>query len=130
MTIRRESRKVSPEQRAKERSLRAKYQAEQPSLEQLKASGGFLGPLAQGSYFAVQFLAKHLREVREQQGLSLADVAQRTGIDKGALSKLETGVASNPTIETLERYAQALGKRLMLGLEDRGSSRYSSPRGQ
>ncbi len=59
-----------------------------------------------------------LREQREQAGLSLADVAERSGIDKAALSRLETGWQPNPTLNTLVRYARAIGKRLVLGLED------------
>ena len=34
------------------------------------------------------------------------------GEDRAALSRLENGVAVNPTINTLARYAQALGKRV------------------
>jgi DNA-binding phage protein len=50
-----------------------------------------------------------LRAERERQGLSLADVALRTGMDRGAIHKLEIGLNSNPTHATLTRYARALG---------------------
>ena len=46
-----------------------------------------------------------LRRERERLGLSLADVAKRAGIDKGALSRLENGRQLNPTVNTLARYA-------------------------
>lgn len=59
-----------------------------------------------------------LRGHREQAGLSLTDVAERSGIDKAALSRLETGWQPNPTLNTLARYARAIGKRLVLGLDD------------
>ncbi len=59
-----------------------------------------------------------LRRRREQAGLSLGDVAERSGIDKAALSRLENGWYPNPTINTLSRYARAIGKRLILALED------------
>ena len=59
-----------------------------------------------------------LKTVREAAGLSLADVAERSGIDKAALSRLENGVQANPTVETLLRYAAAVGKRLRWTLED------------
>jgi transcriptional regulator with XRE-family HTH domain len=55
---------------------------------------------------------------REQAGLSLTDVADRSGIDKAALSRLENGLYSNPTINTLARYAKAIGKRFVPALED------------
>jgi len=63
------------------------------------------------------FIAE-LRRQREARGLSLADVAARSGIDKAALSRLENGQQPNPTLNTLTRYAHALGKRLALSLEE------------
>jgi ribosome-binding protein aMBF1 (putative translation factor) len=53
-----------------------------------------------------------LRRERERQGLSLTDIASRTGIDHATISKLETGKISNPTVGTLRTYAQALGRKL------------------
>jgi ribosome-binding protein aMBF1 (putative translation factor) len=62
-------------------------------------------------------LLKTLRDERLARGLSLEDVSQRLNIDKGALSRLEGGQPSNPTIATLLRYARALDMRLNLSLE-------------
>jgi hypothetical protein len=59
-----------------------------------------------------------LRGEREARGLSLADVADASGIDKAALSRLESGQHVNPTLSTLTRYARAIGKRVHLSLED------------
>jgi DNA-binding XRE family transcriptional regulator len=53
-----------------------------------------------------------LRAERERQGLSLADLAERTGIDRAAIHKVEIGLNTNPTIATLTRYADALGARI------------------
>lgn len=50
-----------------------------------------------------------LRAERERQGLSLADVETRSGLRRSALSRLENGTTSNPTLLTLQRYAAALG---------------------
>ncbi len=58
-----------------------------------------------------------LRRERERQGLSLTDIAERTGIDRATISKLETGKIVNPTIGTLRTYAKALGRRLAWSLE-------------
>lgn len=55
-----------------------------------------------------------LRAERERQGLSLADINARTGIDRAALSRLENNEDSNPTLATLERYAEALGKQIVV----------------
>ena len=59
-----------------------------------------------------------LRAERERQGLSLADVSERTGIDRATLSKLETGKVANPTVGTLRTLALALNKRLIWSLVD------------
>ena len=64
-----------------------------------------------------------LRRERERLGLSLADVAERAKIDKGALSRLENGQQLNPTVNTLARYAQALGKSLAWGLIEKTGKR-------
>ena len=50
-----------------------------------------------------------LRRKRERRGSSLTDMAERTGIDRATISKLETGKLANPTIGTLRTYARAGG---------------------
>ena len=66
----------------------------------------------------LQSVLQELRTARETKGLSLADVTRITGMDRSALSKLETGQRQNPTFETLVRYAEAVGKRLVVSLAD------------
>ncbi len=68
----------------------------------------------------VQELVKQLKAAREAEGLSLADMTERTGMDRSALSRLETGQRTNPTVETLVRYAEAVGKHLVVALSDAG----------
>jgi ribosome-binding protein aMBF1 (putative translation factor) len=58
-----------------------------------------------------------LRAERERQGLSLADLAERTGMDRSAIHKIEIGLNRNPTFATLSRYASALGTRIEWHLE-------------
>lgn len=60
-----------------------------------------------------------LKAAREAKGLSLADIYQQTGIDRSALSKLENVTNENPTLETLLRYAEVVGKRLEIQVRDR-----------
>jgi DNA-binding phage protein len=57
-----------------------------------------------------------LQVARQSRGLSLTEIARRSGIDPASLSRLEAGKNSNPTFETLSRYAAALGLRLDLSL--------------
>ena len=64
-------------------------------------------------------LFPQLRAAREARGLSLAELTELTGIDRSALSKLESGQRPNPTLSTLVRYAEAVGKQLVVGLADK-----------
>jgi ribosome-binding protein aMBF1 (putative translation factor) len=59
-----------------------------------------------------------LRVERERQGLSLADLAERTQMDASILANLEAGTMPNPTVQTLRAYAHALGKQLSWTIQD------------
>lgn len=61
-------------------------------------------------------LAK-LRSQRELQGLSLADVARRTGMTRSNLCRLEQN-GENVKLETLDRYAAAIGCELFLEIRE------------
>jgi transcriptional regulator with XRE-family HTH domain len=50
-----------------------------------------------------------LKAKRQERGLSLTDVQRLSGIDRARLSRLESDPHANPTIETLNRIAHALG---------------------
>jgi transcriptional regulator with XRE-family HTH domain len=116
MTIRRQQRKVerTPKEQARIEAIRKKYQREKPGPDQLVASGEYEGPVQAGAYWEVRRVMAALKAERERQGLSLAQLAKRAGLDKGAISKLETGVQVNPTVDTLTRLAAGLGVRLGL----------------
>ena len=62
-----------------------------------------------------------LKSTREALGLTLADIKARTGIEKGNLSRLENASNPNPTIDTLTRYADAVGKELVIELIDKAA---------
>ena len=56
---------------------------------------------------------------RKAAGLTQADVAQRMGTQAPAIARLESALASgkhSPSLNTLRKYAQALGKRVELHL--------------
>jgi len=64
-------------------------------------------------------LLAQLKAAREAKGLSLDDLTAITGLDRSALVELELGQGRKPTIETLTRYAEAVGKRLVVALTDK-----------
>jgi DNA-binding Xre family transcriptional regulator len=65
-----------------------------------------------------------LRAMREAQGLSLADMAERTGMTRGNIARLET--QKNATLRTLERYAAGLGCVLEIGFSASNKRRKKS----
>jgi ribosome-binding protein aMBF1 (putative translation factor) len=103
---------------ARYKAIRERFQREKPSLDELVSSGEYNEPLPLGAYLSIRQAVFALKNAREAMGLSLADVAERTGIDKAALSRLETAQNMNPTVSTLCRYAHALGKRWKWILEE------------
>jgi DNA-binding XRE family transcriptional regulator len=93
------------EQRAEEEAIRRQHAAN--PIRQRPA-----GALNQRSFAAILKLVARFKAVREGQGLTLAEVAARMGIDAPALSRLETGKTLNPTLGTLNKWAEALGQKL------------------
>jgi len=104
-------RRLTPEEAAKFKAVREQVAEELPEL--LARHHDRMASLDQ-----LQGLLKQLKAAREEKGLTLSNLTDLTGMDRSALSKLETGQRSNPTIETLVRYAEAVGKRLVVTLTD------------
>ena len=102
----------SSQELAELKAFREKMKREKPTRAELLSSGEWepAGTLADVLH-ELQIL-RQLKVARQTAGLSLAEVAKRSGIDKAALSRLENGHQANPTLFTLLRYADALGKVL------------------
>ena len=113
MTTRRtvRNRRLTAEEAAKYRKIREQIAGELPDL--IARHHQRVTSLDQQAE-----LVKQLKAARERRGLSLSDMTKLTGMDRSALSKLETGQRANPTVDTLVRYAQAVGKRLVVSVTD------------
>jgi len=107
-------RELTPEE--KQRWQRAREEAEREK-EEILAEGRRIKAAHHRVKVAVRDALKILKAERQAQGLSLSDVEQRTGIGRAALSRLENETEPNPTVVTLTRYAEALGKRLVVSFE-------------
>jgi ribosome-binding protein aMBF1 (putative translation factor) len=57
-------------------------------------------------------LAISIAKIRERLGLTQGQLAKRMGTKQQVVSRLEQGEEINPRLETLERAARALGKKL------------------
>jgi len=54
-------------------------------------------------------LGAEIKRRREEQGLSLTDLARMAGVSKGYLSQIENELAPRPSAQTLFKVARALG---------------------
>jgi hypothetical protein len=78
-----------------------------------RATGTIAGtPLAVADAYDFEGSIRSLRQARESAGLSLDEVASRSGVDKAQLGRLENVKAPDPRRSTLSRHARAIGKRL------------------
>ena len=104
-------RKLTPQEAARYRQLRADIEREQPVIDaEIRAE------LAQQREWAAVFV--ELKQVRQSLGLSLDDIEARTGIDRSTLMKLETGQRANFALDMVRKYAQAVGKRALVTIAD------------
>jgi transcriptional regulator with XRE-family HTH domain len=100
----------TPEARARQEAIREEYAAK-PGLDELICRGE-ISPeriTTMGAMGALLKATADVRNSREAQGLSLTEVARRSGLPLPALSRLESGKNPRPTFETLARYAAGVG---------------------
>jgi len=102
--------KRTAQERAEEEAIRREHAAKPVKARPADA-------VSQKSFAAILSLLAKFKAARESQGLTLADVAGRMGIDAPALSRLETGKMLNPTLATLHKWAEALGQKLDVDFE-------------
>lgn len=86
---------------------------DQEEAEQIKSEGRAI--LLR--HETVKKLIRAVKKARLARGLSLGEVGERSSIGKANLCRLETDLDPNPTLDTLLRYAEAVGVeiRVMIG---------------
>jgi len=108
--VRRSQRTLTDEEKRRMRGLRDEVEAE---AEDIKRRGRQL--FAEHELAIAQTIGD-LKQARQSQGMSLQEVAERMGTDRSNVHRLEQGTG-NPTIATLARYANAIGRRMVITLE-------------
>jgi transcriptional regulator with XRE-family HTH domain len=68
-------------------------------------------------YFVLRDYIHQLKEARQEANLTLAQVADKSGLAMESISRLETGAQTNPTWKTLGVFAAAVGRRPRLVAE-------------
>lgn len=119
MALRSVYRKIerTPEEQAALKADRERYQRERLSQDEIRGSSDHDGPYRNIDVRALLATLGILKDERNRLGLSLEDVSARCGMDKAALSRLETGKVLNPTLGTIWKYAYALGMKVNLSAE-------------
>jgi hypothetical protein len=69
----------TPEEQRQLDEIRVRFQRARPGLEDLLASGDVTDVVSQGEYLDLRAMLAELKRHRQRQGLSLADVAERSG---------------------------------------------------
>jgi DNA-binding phage protein len=100
-------RELTDEERSRIAGVRRQVERELPELRE-KAKMVF------AAHEAARRVVAQLKAERTRRGISLADVMNRSGITREAISKLENSEAPNPTVKTLVRYAAAIGLDLQM----------------
>ncbi|HEX3149124.1 MAG TPA: helix-turn-helix domain-containing protein [Gemmataceae bacterium] len=107
----------SPEEVARLRELRERYQREMPSIADLEAQGAEFAPL--GEVILLRTLAVELRQERERQGLSREQLAEQLHLSAEALAAVEAATVGKLTLGILSRIAHALGKQVVCSLVEK-----------
>lgn len=108
----------TPEQVAELRAVRDHYQRTKPTPDEALAASNHAEFRTLGEVLLLHQVFALLKQERERQGLTLAQVSEKAGIDSAALSRLERGESANPTLGTVCRISAALGKAIGCHLED------------
>lgn len=108
---------TTPQELAELKVERERLSRDRPGPEDLLASGDFDGPYRQEQLMALLSTLAILKQERERRGLSLAEMSERSGLDKAMISRLENGKILNPTVTTLWKYADAVGMTLRLSAD-------------
>ncbi|MCZ6873207.1 MAG: helix-turn-helix transcriptional regulator [bacterium] len=108
-------REATEEEEERHKRIREQVQAELPDIK--KRAKLKLDEVMQHG-IAIQHTMSVLKAERMKKGLSLSNMKERTGIERSTLSRLENNEEGNPTVNTLARYAEAVGKKVLIVLAD------------
>ncbi len=83
-------------------------------IAELSDSESVAEPLNYDPYTEIQEM---IINERKKQNLTQKELAKRTGLSQSNISNIENG-ATRPTIDSLQKIAEALGRKLYIGFEE------------
>ena len=108
-------RQATVEEQERHKRIRGQIQEELPDIKK-RAQQKLAEAMQHG--IAIQHAMSVLKAERVKKGLSLSAMKERTGIERSTLSRLENNEEANPTVNTLTRYADAVGKKVFVVFAD------------
>ena len=105
------------------------YRRTEAEKDQIIARGRQIMLECEAERAALRKTFQLLKSERQAQGVTLRELETRTGIGRGALSRLENDPNPNPTVRTLQRYAAALGKQIVVQLVGAGEAQNAFSKG-
>ncbi len=108
-------RQATVEEQERHKRIREHIQEELPDIKK-RAQQKLAEAMQHG--IAIQHAMSVLKAERVKKGLSLSAMKERTGIERSTLSRLENNEEANPTVNTLTRYADAVGKKVFVVFAD------------
>lgn len=66
-------------------------------------------------------IGTQIRNLRENKRMSICELADRAGVAKSYISKLERGLQSNPSIQFLRKVAPVLGVSMQALILEQGN---------
>ena len=107
----------SPEEIARLRELRERYQRDKPSIADLEEQGAEFATM--GEVIFLRCLADDLRQERERQRITVEQFAFRLKMSPEMLAGIEAGTVGKLTFGLLSRIAHALGKQISYSLVEK-----------
>ncbi|ETX01404.1 MAG: hypothetical protein ETSY1_07510 [Candidatus Entotheonella factor] len=114
LNIRNVYRSLPPEKRAEQKRL---AELEDQDIEYWRGEGDKINTERMKSGLGARSAIAALRRLARRKGLSDEELMACSGLDAAALASM-SGRDARPTIETMEAYARALGKKLLIVLAD------------
>jgi DNA-binding XRE family transcriptional regulator len=104
------------ERQAEIEAIRERARHDRPGPDELIDRGEIDELVPHSQFMELRTLVARLRRLREDRGMSLSDVSDRSGLTRAAISRIENGWNANPTLDTLFRYAGAIGAQVTLSM--------------
>jgi ribosome-binding protein aMBF1 (putative translation factor) len=101
--------------RARHEAVRQRF-ADKPTREQLRACGELIPVGSIDDYLTLRRAQRILQEARLAAGLSIEEMALKTGLEPTVVEAIESGPVAELSLALVNRFAAAVGRRVDLSI--------------